>query len=537
VEQGGWMVGSKQSTPRVRGRLATALGFAAAAIVLSGWLLASPPGSSPDDEYHLTSIWCSRGFVDGICLENPGAPSWDRKTLVPFTVARISCFAYERAVSAACTLDILGTDPARFTPGIGGNVDGERAQLYYWTMHAFVSDDFPSAMARIRVTNVVLTLAMLAGTLAFAPPAVRRSVALTWLIASLPLGLFLLTSLNTTAWGLIGLGTLWANVLSALTGSERRQRFGAAMLAIAGATMALGSRTEALGHTVVTLAAIGVFHLVAHRARADRTLRSSRLLRSTLLFRASIGVIAIGAVTFALRRLPSLDYLSGASRALEKGNTELVRRGFGQPVLALLLETPQLWTGAFGDRWGLGWIDTPMPPVTSLAALSVFVMLVVLGLRHADRGRIGAALIVVAGLIVLPVFSLMYAGLVVGEELQPRHYMVLLFVLAGIALTPSPGRSPLELGPGQRVTIVTLLGLGHAAALHTNMMRYVAGLTDARYVDLNSTIEWWWADMPSPMTVWVVASVAYIVLAGIILGMFREGALEEDGLSPPAARS
>jgi len=516
------MVGSSHDRPRVRGAAAAALGFVAAAIVLAGWLLASPPGSSPDDEYHLTSIWCSRGFVDGVCLENPGAPSWDRKTLVPFAVARISCFAYERTISAACSLDILSTDPTQFAPGVGGNVDGERAQLYYWSMHAFVSDDFPSAMARIRVANVVLALVMLAGTLAFAPPLIRRSVALAWLVSTLPLGLFMITSLNTTSWGLIG--------------ARRRQRLGAAVLAIAGATMALGSRTEALGHTVVILAAVGLFHLVAHRRRGDRTLRSSRLLRSTLLVRVGVGVLAVGAVTTALRSLPSLDYLSGASRALQEGNAELIRRGFGQPVLAVLLETPQLWTGAFGDRWGLGWIDTPMPPVTSLAAMSIFAIVLMLGLRQADAGRIGAVLIVVAGLVVLPVFSLVYAGLVVGEQLQPRHYMVLLFVLAGLALVPSPGRAALELGPGQRASVVVVLGIGHAAALHTNMLRYVAGLGDARYLDLNTTIEWWWADMPSPMTVWVVASIAYVVLAGVILGMFREGALDGDALSPRPAR-
>jgi hypothetical protein len=530
------MVGSSRRALRPHGARAAVVGFVAAAVVLVGWLLASPPGSSPDDEYHLTSIWCSRGFIDEVCLENPAATSWDRKTLVPFAVARISCFAYERSVSAACTLDVLGTDPSQFAPGIGGNVDGERAQLYYWTMHAFVSDDFPSAMARIRLTNVALALAMLAGTLAFAPPLVRRSVALTWLIATLPLGLFLLTSLNTTAWGLIGLGTLWANLLSALTGSEFRRRIGASMLAIIGATMALGSRTEALGHTVVTLIAVGAFHLLSTHLGTDRTLRQRRLLPSTLAVRTAIGVTAIGAATFALRRLPSLDYLDGVTDELARGNAELVRRGFGEPTLTLLLETPQLWTGAFGDRWGLGWIDTPMPPVTSFAAMSAFAVLLMLGLRNADRGRITAVLIVAAGLIALPVLSLMFSANVVGEQLQPRHYMVLLFVLAGVSLVPSPGRPPLELGPGQRATLVTLLGLGHAAALHTNMLRYVAGIGDARYLDLNSTIEWWWADMPSPMTVWIVASVAYVILSSVIIGMYREGAIERAGLSSPSTR-
>jgi len=31
-------------------------------VVLTGWLLAAPPGASPDDGYHLGSIWCADGF-------------------------------------------------------------------------------------------------------------------------------------------------------------------------------------------------------------------------------------------------------------------------------------------------------------------------------------------------------------------------------------------------------------------------------------------------------------------------------------------
>lgn len=529
------MVGSSLVKGRRKGLAAAVVGFIAAAVVLAGWLLASPPGSSPDDEYHLTSIWCSRGFMDAVCLENPGAQSWDRKTLVPFAVARISCFAYEPSISAACTRDILGTDPNQFAPGIGGNVDGERAPLYYWTMHVFVSDDFPAAMARIRVANAVLTLSMLAGTLAFAPVMIRRSVALTWLIATLPLGLFLLTSLNTTSWGLIGLGTLWANLLSAMTGTERWQRLGAAALAIVGATMALGSRTEALGHTIVILAAVTAIHVLSYRTRADATLRGSRLQSLSTATRAAIVIASIAGITLALRGLPSIEYLDGAWAALQKGNAELVRRGFGEPALALFLETPQLWTGTFGDRWGLGWIDTPMPPVTSLTAIAVFVMLMTLGLRGADRGRMAATAIVAGGLVALPIISLMYVGLVVGEQLQPRHYMVLLFALAGIALLPSPGRALLTLGAGQRATLTFVMGVAHAAALHTNMLRYVTGLTQARYLDLNTDVQWWWADVSSPMLVWVVASVAYVVLTTVVLGMFREATDSEDRLSPRAA--
>ena len=36
----------------------------------SSWAVTSPIGSSPDDDYHLASIWCGQGFRDELCEEN-----------------------------------------------------------------------------------------------------------------------------------------------------------------------------------------------------------------------------------------------------------------------------------------------------------------------------------------------------------------------------------------------------------------------------------------------------------------------------------
>ena len=41
-----------------------------AILTLSGWALSSPIGSSPDDDFHLPSIWCGQGFRDGLCEED-----------------------------------------------------------------------------------------------------------------------------------------------------------------------------------------------------------------------------------------------------------------------------------------------------------------------------------------------------------------------------------------------------------------------------------------------------------------------------------
>ena len=36
--------------------------LACAVVVMCGWAIASPPGSSPDEEFHLPSIWCAQGL-------------------------------------------------------------------------------------------------------------------------------------------------------------------------------------------------------------------------------------------------------------------------------------------------------------------------------------------------------------------------------------------------------------------------------------------------------------------------------------------
>jgi hypothetical protein len=522
------MVDSSLVSGRSRGLTSAVLGFAATAIVLAGWLLASPHASSPDDGYHLTSIWCSRGFVDGVCLENPGASTWDQQTFVPAPLTRASCFAYEASVSAACTLDVYSTAPGVYLIGAGGNVDGERAGLYYWLMHSFVSDDYPSAFAHIRITNAVLVLAMVGLTMLVAPSDIRRAVALAWLVSSLPLGLFMVTSLNTSSWGLIGLGTFWANALTALRSGGGLRRAGASVLGLLGLAMALGSRTEAIGHLAFIGLALVLLELGRRRAIDAGTL-PLRGRRASLSWRRIAIVVASGAaILVAVTSVPAFGYLEGGLFELRRGNAELVRRGFGSPSLALLAEVPQLWTGAFGDQWGLGWLDTPMPSVTYIAATAAFVTVLVLGLKGASQGRMLAVSIIGVALLLLPTLSLMHSGLVVGEQLQPRHFMVLLFVLSGIALLEERRGAGLTLGRGQRTILALALAVSHAAALHTNILRYVSGLgpftlrSIPRTLDLNADIAWWWADAPSPMTVWLVASVAYALLAVTVLDLFSE---------------
>jgi len=494
--------------------------------VLTGWLLAAPPGASPDDAFHMTSIWCAEGFKEGICLEDPGAPDLAR-VLVPRSVPGVTCFQYDGSQSAACALDNLAPGLQQFIPVAGSNIRGERPNLYYRAMHPFVGEDVGRTAALVRTANLVTAAAMIIATAFVAERRLRAAFLLSSLVASVPLGLFLVTSVNTSAWGLAGLITLWANGITAISHQHRANRVAAVLLAGLGVVLALGSRTEAVVHVAVIGAVVLMlwWSLRTFRRQGDEPRRGLLSLTGRGFRRAVIVlgiVVAIAAIVLAAPETAGLDRII---RDLQRGYDRLSARGIGDPFLAIAFEVPSLWTGALGHIWGLGALDTPIPSLSTIPLIAGFLLLLTLGLQGAARARIVTASLVGLSLFAFPTFSLMRSGLLVYEELQPRQFMVMLFVLLGIALLRLREEPDLVLPRATRTFLVVALGLGHSIALLVTMRRHISGLVEFRYVSFTSEIEWWWLSAPAPNLVWATASIAYIVAAVIVLGLFSR----EDG--------
>lgn len=71
---------------------------------MMSWAVSSPPGSSPDEHFHLSSTWCGLGERDGLCKprQNPNFRE------VPRGVAAVAvCFAFDGFQSAACQIEAL----------------------------------------------------------------------------------------------------------------------------------------------------------------------------------------------------------------------------------------------------------------------------------------------------------------------------------------------------------------------------------------------------------------------------------------------
>lgn len=508
-------------------------------IVLTGWLLAAPPGGSPDDGYHLGSIWCGEGYKDDYCLESVGSGD-PAIALVPLVLNDITCFAYDGGLSARCQTERFSDtsgQPARFSPEFT-NMNRARPNLYYRVMHQLIDLERGPlhSVGRMRAANVALTVAMVSLTALVAPGRVRRAFLLSWIVAALPLGLFFATTVSTSAWTIAGLSTVWANLLTARDHRRGRNRILGGLLAMVGIVMALGARTEAVAHLAIVGVSLGAMWWLEYRD--SRPPLSARTLPRRVAETAGIGAAVV--LFFALLdavapRSAGLDGVIGGFRA---GYERLEARGVGDPVLAILFEVPTLWSGALGNAWGLGVLDTPIPNLASLPIIAVFVALLAVGAQHGSRGRVLAVTLVIVAYLAMPTLSLLRSGLLVYESLQPRQFMAMIYPLLGLALYRTSVEPPLVIGRAMAIAATVTLSVAHSLSLLVTVQRHTNGLLPGfdglpRHVEFGREAEWWWATMPHPDLVWVIGSVAYLLLVTALIQQFR--ALENDAATPAPA--
>ena len=471
-----------------------------ALLALFAWGMSSPVSSSPDDNYHLSSIWCGLGDRAGLCESTPGSAI----KLVPEATYKATCFAYDPGQSGGCLSALYGEAGSTLVPAEHSNTSGGYPPVFYAAMSVFASSDVWASTAIMRLVNSVLFVGLV-GLLWFALPRRRRGT-LLWSIAIsvVPLGLFIIPSTNPSSWALLSASTLWLALLG-WTETQGRRKFLLGALAVIATVIGAGARSDSAIFAIISVVVVGIFVLN----------------RESFRFRALIFpilLIAIAAVFF-LSSAQSLVASSGLEGAP------------GQPTesaltltLSNILLVPALWMGVFGS-WGLGWLDTVPPAIVSVAAFGAFAAVVFLGLGQgivskAFAWKKGIALaLAFSALWAMPVYILVRTNAHVGAYVQPRYILPLIIMVAAIALIRENGSGPV-LTKMQALTIVGALSVANTVALFWNIRRYVTG-TDVQTWNLNARIEWWWSAFPSPMIVWVVGSLSFVAFLWLISPSLR----------------
>jgi drug/metabolite transporter (DMT)-like permease len=487
--------------------LRAALALAATLLALGSWALSSPVGSSPDDDFHLASIWCGQGIRAGNC-EAGTTPSTRE---VPTEIATSLCFAYQPETSASCQ-PVEHRSPTPLSETNRGNFDGLYPPLFYAGMSLFVGPSMGTSVLLMRLANSVLALGVLAALLALAPARRRASVVWGYGLTVVPLGLFIIPSTNPSSWAVIGVGGFWIAALCAWENSGSR-RWLSATLALLLAVIAAGSRGDAAIYVALSAVVVAVVTWPERHRRDYRW------------WIASLAAMAILAGTVFL--------LTGQAAVATQGLTSSTPSTETSALSLALVDTvqlPTLWIGIFGS-WGLGWLDTSLPSLVWAAGLCAFVGICFLAVTRAQRStRVAAALVAVA-LWLVPLYVLVKSHAYVGAEVQPRYALPLFTLFAGLLLWNwSEGGH--RLSRIQTWSVVLALGVANALALNVNIARYTRGL-DVRNPWLDSGVEWWWANAPSPMTVWVVGAASFALALTLAAPLLAGGPASRRAEHPP----
>lgn len=452
-------------------------------IALAAWAFASPAGSSPDDDFHLPSIWCGLGEREGLC-----APTGNPDTrLVPEALTDASCYAFESDKSARCwDAEATGMDRAKRL-----NTAPLYPPLFYGTLSIFASPDVQTSVIVMRLFNAALYVSTLTAVFIALPRRIRPALVVSALATIVPLGLFIIPSTNPSSWAMLAATTVWICVYGALRTTGRQQAV-LASLAVFGGVLGAGARADA-----------GIFAIFGIGLAALLGVRRGRAL---LVPAIASAVIAIASIGFYLGAKQGGALVNGLPTANAPLTTD--------EQLSNLMNIPSLWTGALGG-WYLGWLDTPMPSMVAILSSAVFFAAFGIGIHRLSRRRAVAVVLTVAALWGVPFILLAQSRAIVGAEVQPRYILPLMVIALGVATLTTKAR---ETWSGPR-TVFAGVALSAAAlvALHTNINRYTKGLDDIS-IDPGVRAEWWWSLAPSPGAFVIIGGVAFTAVF-VALGM------------------
>ena len=513
--------GRGRGTPaRSRYLLAVLLVVAVIAASLA-WVVSSPVGSSPDEDFHVGSMWCPPPVDESGCVlsEEDGKPA----VMVPQTAARrfVTCYVLTSDASARCTLeasDDVAAPTSRWD-------DGNYPWGYYQFAHLFVQHSTNRAVLALRAFNALLAIGLLGAIIALADSGLRRAISVALAVAWLPMGFYFIAGMNPSSWAMTGTFA-FASALLASTRSEGRRRVGLVACALAGAVLACTSRGDSAFFLFVITVALAFAVPLSRRIVPEACLACVA---------SALGIWVMSRTNVAASHLASGSDVSGES--------------WWHIMYLNVSALPDYLRGFVGYLFGPGWNDVSYQGTVSSGASLVVVALLAWSLRSLSWRRVLSALVVAGAITGVPVVIGVRGHFSNVEVYQPRYMLPLFAVFLLMLLAPSPARDkggrslgsrPFRVPQGVAGRVGTGLvaavwALTNARALYLVIERYAFGRTahgmpiDLSTRNLSDGNEWWWPSAPvGPMTVWVIGALAGFV--AIALAAYLWGGVTRERL-------
>ena len=465
-------------------------------ITLGSWALASPPGSGPDDEYHLSSIWCSRGYRIEFCEKSTSI--YEAK--IPLQLHRnggprtIFCYAGDSKISASCIrgLDVEAVtkleSSKRFnTSSIASN--------FYKSNGFLVSSNVNGSILAMRFLQIFIFFGLISFAI-YSSGERKWAVLLALFVGMVPVGLFIIPSTSPSSWAITGVASAGICAMNFFVSLKKSYRVTAVIGFIVAVIFTRNVRADIniMMAICVTLGAISGFV----SRETDRSLKFDRTKIIKLAFFAAPGLLYIHLKVFSLYPWRIARFILGGS------------------FYSLSNDSPQAFLGFLGGSIQLGSADFAPPPVVLILMSVGLITFIVITARFVPlKVKISSGF----GLSLLFFFSYWFSVGSIG--LASRYIMALYLVsLATFSASAVTSRrlANFNFSKSSLVTIFLTISLGQSLSLHQSIRRYITG-TNISGWNLNKGAQWWWTHGPSPLSIWIIGSVAFSVALFIVLLM------------------
>ena len=499
-----------------RRTLVAALILVAAVIAASlAWVVASPVGASPDEDFHVGAMWCPPPVDETGCQIS--TKDGEKAVMVPQSLAKeyVTCYAFDHDNSAQCALNASDEELA---PTLRWD-DGNYPWGYYQFAHLFVQRSTSHAVLALRTVNTLLAIGLIGAIIALADSGLRRAISVSVTVAWLPMGFYFVAGMNPSSWAMTGTFAFAAGLLAA-TRSVGPRRVGLIACALAGAVLASTSRGDS-----------AFFLFVVTVALAFAVPLSRRIVPEAIL----ACVASVVGIWVMARTNVAASHLGSSNELAEYSLTHIAWLNVSS--------LPNYLRGFVGHLFGPGWNDVSYQGTVSYGASVVVVAVLCWSLRSLSWRKALSAITVAGAITGVPVVIGLRGHFNNVLTYQPRYMLPLYAVFLLMLLAPSPARADeagLRVGSAAfRVptSIVGRVGTGlvaalwaltNARALYLVIERYAFGRTahampiDLSTRNLSAGNEWWWPTAPiGPMAVWILGALAGAIAIGLAVVLWQ----------------
>lgn len=463
-------------------------------MTLAAWSMGSAVGSSPDEDYVLTSIWCGTEGNPPYCRKDPDR-YWGMILPIMAAEPQLCYVRTGQDVSAKCQEGIYNQEISTDLLNRGLHPD-----QYFDIQRSFVGTDVESSVVKMRLLNSFLAAVLIISASAFFWKK-NSDLLLAWLAVIAPVTIFFIGSVNTSSWTLIGTTCFTFACIAALKNRNHvKICLPAGALALFALWFTNSSRYE--GKYVILLLAAAILY-------SEFAPKSFKLTKKSVLMGSAIlPVMYLIFDYFSKPFAAGVNVFNDSRVEVTEGITTTANNLLVNNIITL----PRFITGFVGS-WGLGWFELELTSTVWLFTLQAFLLIVGFALRKSSNIH----RLIFGALFTITCVAILYANqqlfTKIGEYIQPRYFLPFFLGIVIIAAANKTERYPNSLV----ITVAILATISNSIALRDTIRRYTTGQDVFISKSLNDPIEWWWQFGPQPETVWLTGTLAFAALWALLI--------------------